>query len=130
MKAWRAWDSVGNRPAEDLDAAARCPAASADAVIAISGELADALAARGVTSEQVKRIPNGIDLRRWLGEGHGKSELRQRLSLPNRVLVTYCGRLSRAKGLVMLVNVWRRIAATHPQAHLLLIGSGDRLTRV
>jgi glycosyltransferase involved in cell wall biosynthesis len=98
----------------------------ADAVIAISDELAAALAARGVRSDRILRIPNGIDLGLWLGDVHAKSELRARLSLPDRVLVTYCGRLSRAKGLLMLVEVWQRIAANHPEAHLLLIGSGDR----
>jgi glycosyltransferase involved in cell wall biosynthesis len=98
----------------------------ADAVIAISDELATALAARGLRSDRVMRIPNGIDLRRWLSDVHVKSELRARLSLPDQVLVTYCGRLSRAKGLLMLVEIWQRIAARHPEAHLLLVGSGER----
>jgi glycosyltransferase involved in cell wall biosynthesis len=98
----------------------------ADAVIAISSELADALRARGLTPTQVRRIPNGIDLRRWLDDRPGKAALRQRLSLPDQTLVTYAGRLSRAKGLVMLVKVWQRVAASYPHVHLLLIGSGDR----
>jgi glycosyltransferase involved in cell wall biosynthesis len=98
----------------------------ADAVIAISDQLATALAARGLHPDRLLRIPNGIDLRRWLGDVRAKSDLRAQLSLPDQTLVTYCGRLSRAKGLLMLVEVWNRIAAQHPEAHLLLVGSGDR----
>jgi glycosyltransferase involved in cell wall biosynthesis len=97
----------------------------ADAVIAISAELGEALA-RHCGPARVERIPNGIDLRRWPAATGDKRELRRRLGLPDGVLLTYTGRLSRGKGLLPLLQVWQQVAPRHPRARLVLVGSGDR----
>jgi glycosyltransferase involved in cell wall biosynthesis len=51
---------------------------------------------------------------------------RRRLLLPDGLLAIYTGRLSRAKGLLMLLEVWTPIARAHPDVHLILVGSGER----
>ncbi|MFL6577226.1 MAG: glycosyltransferase, partial [Povalibacter sp.] len=74
----------------------------------------------------IVRIPNGIDLSRWSSSGEPRDSIRQRLELPQGLLITYCGRLSRAKGLPRLLQVWSRLAPRHIHAHLVLVGGGDR----
>lgn len=98
----------------------------ARALVAISSELASSLAARGLPAAQVVQIPNGIDLQRWTHASCSKSELRSRLSLPDGILVTYAGRLSRAKGLLRLMRAWEEIVRRRPRAHLVIVGGGER----
>jgi glycosyltransferase involved in cell wall biosynthesis/O-antigen/teichoic acid export membrane protein len=97
----------------------------AHATVAISAEIEAALVRRLGTAARVVRIPNGLELRDSPAL-EARSQLRRRLSLPDGLLVIYTGRLSRAKGLPMLLQVWARIARQHADAHLLLVGSGDR----
>jgi Glycosyltransferase len=97
----------------------------AHATVAISAEIEAALVRRVGAATRVVRIPNGLELR----DGpvlEDRSQLRRRLAVPDGLLVIYTGRLSRAKGLPMLLEVWAQIAREHSDAHLLLVGSGDR----
>jgi glycosyltransferase involved in cell wall biosynthesis len=55
-----------------------------------------------------------------------RSRLRAQLGLPaDRIVVNFTGRLSRAKGLSMLLDVWRELAADGRPVHLALVGSGS-----
>jgi glycosyltransferase involved in cell wall biosynthesis/O-antigen/teichoic acid export membrane protein len=96
----------------------------AHATVAISSEIETALTRRLGSHARVVRIPNGLEL----GEATpcDRQELRRHLMLPDGLLAIYTGRLSRAKGLPMLLEVWTRIAREHPDVHLLLVGSGAR----
>jgi glycosyltransferase involved in cell wall biosynthesis/O-antigen/teichoic acid export membrane protein len=98
----------------------------AHATVAISAEIEAALARRVGSATRVVRIPNGLELGDRSAAGADRTELRRRLALPDGLLVIYTGRLSRAKGLPMLLEVWTQIAHQHPDAHLVLVGSGDR----
>lgn len=97
----------------------------ADATVAISAEIESALRRRVGSAARVVRIPNGIEFREGSAAGD-RAQLRRRLGLPEGLLVIYTGRLSRAKGLPMLLEVWTQIAGEYPDAHLVLVGSGDR----
>ena len=96
----------------------------AHAAVAISSELEAALKRRLGDSARVVRIPNGLELDDNVS--CDRQQLRRRLTLPDGLLTIYTGRLARAKGLLMLLEVWARIAREHPDAHLVLVGSGDR----
>ncbi len=98
----------------------------ASVIIAISAQIEAALTDKLGGKVRVLRIPNGLDLERWRVAPAPRAELRQRLHLPEGIIVTYTGRLSRAKGLPNLLQAWQRIATRHPQAHLVLVGSGER----
>lgn len=98
----------------------------ADAVVAISAEIEAALAPRLGQRERIVHIPNGVELQHRETRPLDKAALRRCLGLPEGVLIVYTGRLSRAKGLMMLLEVWERLAPDHPAAHLVLVGSGDR----
>jgi glycosyltransferase involved in cell wall biosynthesis len=98
----------------------------ADTVVAISREVEIMLLGLGVAPARIARIPNGIDLKRFRPAGAGEQlQLRNQLSIPAAATVMlYAGRLSKAKGIVRLVELWPDIIARHPNLYLLIVGSG------
>lgn len=91
-----------------------------------------------ISEARIAEIPNGYDPARFhplttapsssavdSAASSARDDLRCRLSLPAAApLFAYSGKLIRGKGLEHLLRVWVRFHATHPEAHLLLIGSG------
>ena len=52
--------------------------------------------------------------------------MRGRLGFPaGRTIVLYVGRLSRAKGVMMLIEAWPDLIVKHPDAYLVMVGSGS-----
>ena len=98
----------------------------AEPVVAISREVEDMLLRLGVAPARIARIANGIDLRRFQpASPDERAKLREQMSLAQTAtVVLFAGRLSRAKGIVRLVEVWPQIIARHPQLHLVIVGSG------
>jgi glycosyltransferase involved in cell wall biosynthesis len=98
----------------------------AEPVVAISREVEDMLLRLGVAPARIARIANGIDLRRFQpASPDERAKLREQLALPPMAtLLLFAGRLSRAKGIVRLVEVWPQIIARHPRLHLVIVGSG------
>jgi glycosyltransferase involved in cell wall biosynthesis/O-antigen/teichoic acid export membrane protein len=108
----------------------RCRAAllrRADAVVAISEEMRSLLLCMGVAAERIHLIPNGIDTDRFAPATDAQRvELRRRFGLPaDRSLVLYVGRLAFSKGVLDLAEAWQTVSRAHPQAHLVLLGSGS-----
>lgn len=100
----------------------------ADCLVAISAEIAERLAGMGVAPERIRFIPNGIDVERFRPATPAERlALRRRLGLPpDRTVLTFTGRLSRAKGLTMLLEVWRELVAAGRPLHLVLVGGGGQ----
>jgi len=100
--------------------------ADADAFVAISSRTRDEFLTAGLDPDRVKLLPHGIDLERFRPASDAeRRELRGRLGLaPERLLVTFTGRLLRGKGAEVLIEAFGRLAARHPNAHLVLVGSG------
>ncbi len=94
--------------------------------VAISREVESMLVGLGVAPERIARIPNGIDLQRFRAASpQEQAQLRGKLSIPvDATVVMFAGRLSRAKGVVRLVEAWPQIITRHPELHLVLVGSG------
>jgi glycosyltransferase involved in cell wall biosynthesis len=97
------------------------------AVIAISTEIRAGLLRRGVSSARVHDIPNAVDLEKFRPvSAEEKLRLCAKLRLPrDKTLVIYAGRLSRAKGLPMLIEAWPTLIERYPQLYLLIVGSGS-----
>jgi glycosyltransferase involved in cell wall biosynthesis len=97
-----------------------------DCFIAISSEIREGLIRLGVDAKKIQSIPNGINTARFSPVPQEKKErLRQQLSLPaEKVICVYAGRLSAAKGLALLVRIWRKLALKHQDLFLVLVGSG------
>jgi glycosyltransferase involved in cell wall biosynthesis/folate-dependent phosphoribosylglycinamide formyltransferase PurN len=98
----------------------------ADAFVAITDGVAAELDAAGVDPARVHRIPNAVDAQRFsLHPTAEKAALRRRLRLPSAgSIVVYTGRLVSYKGLPLLTRVWEKIHAAHPDARLVLVGTG------
>jgi glycosyltransferase involved in cell wall biosynthesis len=100
--------------------------AHADCVIATSNELGEMVRDAGVKPEKISMICNAVDLRRFHPVlGREKDRLRQELHLPRRAtIVLFAARLSRAKGINVLVEAWPQLAARHSDLCLVIVGSG------
>jgi glycosyltransferase involved in cell wall biosynthesis len=98
----------------------------ADRVVAISAEIALRLRDLAYPESRIARIPNAIDLTRFTPlPTRERQLLRDRLGFPqNRTIMLYVGRLSRAKGVMMLMRTLPELLAVHPELYLVLVGSG------
>lgn len=69
-------------------------------------------------------VSNGIDLARFTRTA-AEPSVYERYHLPvDRPIVAYVGRLDAEKHLSVLVKAFLRVNATHPDAHLLIVGDG------
>jgi glycosyltransferase involved in cell wall biosynthesis len=96
----------------------------ASAYIAISTEIADQLVTEGFYPERIKRLPNGVDQKRFFTVEDNKT-FREKLGLTvDKKLVLYSGRLISRKGFDLVMAAWPQIYATDSNAHLVVVGGG------
>lgn len=98
----------------------------ADCVVAISEDIASRVRGLEHAPRRVARIPNGVDLSNFApASADEKARLRSQLKFPaGRKIVVYVGRLSLAKGVMMLIEAWPELTARFPDAYLVIVGSG------
>ena len=98
----------------------------ATCVIAISQDIEERLAQSEHPPARIVRIPNAVDLSKFTPVAEEeKARLRDRLGYPaGRTIVLYVGRLSRAKGVMNLIEGWPELIRKFPSAHLVMVGSG------
>jgi D-inositol-3-phosphate glycosyltransferase len=98
----------------------------ADRIIAISDDISSVLRRAGYRTSSITNIPNAIDVERFAPLRPGERDsLRSRLGFSNeRTVVLYTGRLSRAKGLMMLMQTWPQLVAGDGSLLLVLLGGG------
>lgn len=98
----------------------------ADYVIAISAEIRAQLLERGVAQSRIRQIPNAVDTEKFCPvPAATKQRLRAACGLPSdRTVLIFSGRLSRAKGLPMLLEAWPALLQQYPQLYLVIVGSG------
>ncbi len=98
----------------------------ANCVVAISQDIADRLMRFERPPARIARIGNAVDLSKFKPVPMDERErLRNRLAFPpGRTIVLYVGRLSRAKGVMMLMEAWHELVAKYPNAYLVMVGSG------
>ncbi len=109
-----------------LGALQRAVLTRAHCIVAISCDLESRLRRARCSAARIVRIPNATDLSRFKpATREEKGDLRRRLGIPaDRTIVLYAGRLSRAKGVLMLIEGWRELSGRFPDLHLLLVGGG------
>lgn len=98
----------------------------ADLFVSISSPITKEFKENGISYNSIAYIPNGIDTEIFKPVSHQQKLLQRKiLSLPyQHTIVAYAGRLSKEKGLELLLHVWKRIVIDYPNAYLLLVGSG------
>ncbi|NLF32343.1 MAG: glycosyltransferase family 4 protein [Planctomycetes bacterium] len=81
------------------------------------------IATKGVEPERLIMIPNGADLD-IMRPGPKDNEVRRRLGLTDKYVVSYFGAHGRANRVGQLLDVAARIRDTHPDVRLMLVGDG------
>lgn len=97
---------------------------SANAVVAVSDYLKNALEEAGFSSEKVVRIHNGVEADRFAGAGHGSLRSELRCSNGTR-LVGMVANIRESKGYEYFIRAARLVTDSIPQAHFVAIGEID-----
>ena len=94
--------------------------------VSISRPVETELLEAGVEPAAIARIPNGVDVDRFRpADLDEKQRLRERFGIPpGASAVIFTGRLVVYKGLAGLLRAWGAIRQRHPDALLLIVGSG------
>ena len=105
----------------------------ADALIAVSHEIGEAIATHGGDPEKIHVIPNGVDVDRF--RPIDSSQARRDLDLPaDRPIILSVGTLMERKGFHLLVDAIPEIRKTHPDVLVLIVGGiarhGEDYTKV
>jgi glycosyltransferase involved in cell wall biosynthesis len=109
-----------------LRSAQRWVLSRADCVVAISLEIERLLLQSPRRPGRVVRIPNTVDLSKFKpATPTDRAAVRARLAIPaGRTVALFAGRLSRAKGIGLLIDEWPQLVATYPELLLVVVGSG------
>ncbi len=112
-------------------APARRVLARARLLTGCSPELVERVCALGFPAERARVIPYGVDVAAFSPQGSGRGAWRARLGVPESApLLLGVGRLATKKGFHVLLRAAPAILAAHPETHIVLAGSGDRLTEL
>lgn len=97
-----------------------------DRVVCLSDEIATELEVIGIDDPKVLRITNGVDCDRFRpGEARERKNWRRSQGLDDAItLVVFSGRLVRRKGVDHLLAAWSIVEKHHPEARLIILGSG------
>ena len=98
-----------------------------DAFVTISREIDAELEGVGIPPRQRVSIPNGVDTRRFVPlPAADRQTLRRQLGLPQAPVAIFTGRLVAEKCIDQLIAVWPAVRVAHPDACLLLLGTGPQ----
>ena len=98
-------------------------------VVAVSGDIRDAIVARGADPARVSVVLNGVEPDRFKRDPGLEEQARRTFGLStNSVAIGSVGRLEPEKNFAMLLRAFARIRAEHPAAVLLVAGDGSLRT--
>lgn len=98
--------------------------ATVDRFVAITNDIGRDLRTLRIPSDQIVQIDNGVELKDRVG-GHDRLAIKADLGWsPEARVVTYVGRLVRAKGIDWLLEVWRVLETEGKEWRLLVVGDG------
>jgi len=98
----------------------------ADLIVTVTSSSRDLLIARGIDGDKIVVVSNGIDTGQ-LTPGPAPIELRQRLGLENKIVVSYVGTVGMAHGLQLILDAAQDCRNRLPEAHFIIVGSGAEL---
>lgn len=82
----------------------------------------------GLPDDKIDAIPNGVDSETFVLDWTAaeRRAWRARIARPDEQIVMYVGRFVREKGIHHLLEAAPSILASHPTAHFVIVGGGDR----
>lgn len=95
----------------------------ADLVIGVAQNTAKILCERGVHESKIRIIPNATDLTRFC-PGEQNEELKSKLGLGGKFVVSYIGTLGLSQGLNSVIDAAQQLQEKLPNVHFLLVGDG------
>lgn len=95
-----------------------------DLCLAIGNGLRNEIISRGIPSDKVDVIPNGVALDDFT-PGSASEDLKQKLGLNGRFIFGYIGSFFRFEGLWLLIDALAILGDQHPEMRLLLVGDGE-----
>jgi len=123
---WGRTMNTGSTVVRDLE---HCGYEHSDRVITVSYPMAEDLARHGWDSKKIDVCWNGIDPEQYSLKNVSEekiSEIRARHGIKDgEVMILFVGRLITIKGIVNLVKAMQPISEAHPEAKLVVLGSGD-----
>lgn len=94
-----------------------------DLLIAVSAELKERTLALETPKQDIRVIPNGVDLQQFAPQEKGLS--RSELGLPqDKRVIVYASRLAKAKGLFFLLAAFKTVLERESDCLLILVGDG------
>lgn len=99
---------------------------NAKGFLSISSVIRNEYLKTGVPESKIIEITNGIDIEKYSPiSDENQIKLKKKLNLTDKKYFIYSGRLTKGKGLEYLIRAWKKITTRFPEAHLILIGSGN-----
>lgn len=95
----------------------------ADALLPVSQELREHIAARGIPRDKIHVVPNGADVERFAAASP-RDICRERLGLDGAFTVGFVGSLKVWHGVEVLIRAFARLLDDDPSARLLIVGTG------
>lgn len=104
----------------------------ADVYVSLSKQIDKELGDAGFNKGEIVHIPNGVDTSVFypVGSIEEKTELRRKLLLPDKKIVTFIGRLDLQKRADLLIEVFKELHKVYDGAHLVIIGDGPERKRL
>lgn len=99
-------------------------------VCACSSLAADWLFAPGIPREQIRILPNAIDVKRYHFQPEKRQEIRTLLNVENRTVIGNVGRYSYQKNHEFLVRAFAKAYTHNPSLFLLCLGEGVLLEKL
>jgi len=98
----------------------------ADAYVSLSKEIESELREAGFNSGKIIGIPNGVDTSLFYPACgiDEKKELKMNLSLPDKRIIAFVGRLDSQKRAHLLIEVFKEVQKIYADTHLVIIGDG------
>ncbi len=123
---WGRTMNTGSTVVRDIE---YCGYEHADRVITVSYPMEEDLARHGWNPRKIEVCWNGINPEQYSPEKVSQekiSEIRTRHGIKDgEVMILFVGRLITVKGIVNLVKAMQPISEAHPEAKLVVLGSGD-----
>lgn len=98
----------------------------ADLIITVTSAFRDILIARGIDGRKIAVVTNGIDTAQ-LTPGPASAELRRKLGLEGKSVVSYIGTVGMAHGLQLILDAAEAVRERLPEIQFVIVGSGAEL---